>query len=197
MALNFLPSTNYRNQKAAWDAMVGAADFWDSISEDGNTVEVGGLTLTFNSETHFITIDGYNLTTSFNFTNANNIMIAATENSLMAKLNISISGAAIGVLIIDKNSENEWGAAELPFSGTNFGWYIAPNTTTTGLALKGDNILTATLTQLVPITGTNSTWVMENSFDVLTSPNISYAGKMELNGEKYVMAGRAAIAYTD
>lgn len=198
MALNFLPSTNYRNQKSAWDAMVNAATFWDSVSEDGNTVTVGGLTLTFSSENNRITVSGYNLTTSFNLTtNTNNIMIAATENSLMAKLNLSISGAAIGVLIIDKNSENEWGAAELPFSGTNFGWYIAPHTTTTDLALKGDNILTATLTQLVPITGTNSTWVMENGFDVLTSPNTSYTGKMELNGEKYVMAGRAAIAYTD
>ena len=197
MALNFLPSTNYTDPKAVWDAMVGAATFWDSVSEDGNTVEVGGLTLTFNSETRSITIDGYNLTTSFYLaTSTNNIMIAATENSLMAKLNLSISGAAIGVLIIDKNSKNEWGAAEIPFSGTGFGWYIAPNTTTTDLALKGDNILTATLTQLVPITGTNSTWVMENGFDVLTSPNISYAGKMELNGEKYVMAGRAAISYT-
>ena len=198
MALNFLPSTNYTDPKAVWDAMVGAATFWDSVSEDGNTVEVGGLTLTFNSETRSITIDGYNLTTSFYLaTSTNNIMIAATENSLMAKLNLSISGAAIGVLIIDKNSKNEWGAAEIPFSGTGFGWYIAPNTTTTDLALKGDNILTATLTQLVPITGTNSTWVMEHVYLVLTSPNTSYMGKMELNGEKYVMAGRAAIAYSD
>ena len=196
MALNFLPSTNYRNQKSAWDAMVGAAEFWDSISEDGNTVEVGGLTLTFSSESNRITVSGYDLTATVNIANANNIMIAATEKSLMMKVNGS-SGGAIGVLILDKNSENEWGASELPFSGTGFGWYIAPNTTTTDLALKGDNILTATLTQLVPITGTNSIWVMENGFDVLTSPNISYAGKMELNGQKYVMAGRAAISYTD
>ena len=196
MALNFLPSTNYRNQKSAWDAMVGAAEFWDSISEDGNTVEVGGLTLTFSSESNRITVSGYDLTATVNIANANNIMIAATEKSLMMKVNGS-SGGAIGVLILDKNSENEWGASELPFSGTRFGWYIAPNTTTTDLALKGDNILTATLTQLVPITGTNSIWVMENGFDVLTSPNISYAGKMELNGQKYVMAGRAAISYTD
>ena len=196
MALTFLPSTNYKNQKSAWDAMVNAATFWDSISEDGNTVTVGGLTLTFSSESNRITVSGYDLTATVNIANANNIMIATTEKSLMMKVNGS-SGGAIGVLIIDKNSENEWGAAELPFSGTGFGWYIAPHTTTTDLALKGDNILTATLTQLVPITGTNSIWVMENGFDVLTSPNISYAGKMELNGEKYVMAGRAAIAYTD
>lgn len=196
MALNFLPSTNYTNQKSAWDAMVGAADFWDSVSEDGNTVTVGGLTLTFSSESNRITVSGYDLTATVNIANANSIMIAASEKSLMMKVNGS-SGGAIGVLILDKNSENEWGAVELPFSGTGFGWYIAPNTTTTDLALKGDNILTATLTQLVPITGTNSTWVMENGFDVLTSPNISYAGKMELNGEKYVMAGRAAIAYSD
>ena len=166
MALNFLPSTNYRNQKSAWDAMVGAAEFWDSISEDGNTVEVGGLTLTFSSESNRITVSGYDLTATVNIANANNIMIAATEKSLMMKVNGS-SGGAIGVLILDKNSENEWGASELPFSGTGFGWYIAPNTTTTDLALKGDNILTATLTQLVPITGTNSIWVMENGFDVL------------------------------
>lgn len=198
MALNFLPSTNYTNQKSAWDAMVGAATFWDSVSEDGNTVTVGGLTLTFSSESNRITVSGYDLTATVNIANANNIMIAVTEKSLLMKF-IGNSGGVgvIGVLMIDKNSENEWGAAELPFSGTNFGWYIAPNTTTTDLALKGDNILTATLTQLVPITGTNSIWVMENGFDVLTSPNISYAGKMELNGEKYVMAGRAAIAYSD
>ena len=196
MALNFLPSTNYSNQRAAWDAMVGAATFWDSVSEDGNTVEVGGLTLTFSSENNRITVSGYNLTANASIANANEIMIAATEKSLMMKF-VASSGGLSAVLIIDKNSENEWGAAGVPFGGTNIGWYIAPSTTATDLALKNDNILTATLTQLVPITGTNSTWVMENGFDVLTSPNISYAGKMELNGEKYVMAGRAAISYTD
>lgn len=196
MALNFLPSTDYSNQRAAWDAMVNAATFWGSVSEDGNTVTVGGLTLTFSSENNRITVSGYNLTTNVSIANANGIMIAASEKSLMMKF-VASSGGVVGVLIIDKNSENEWGAAELSFSGTNIGWYIAPNTTATDLALKGDNILTATLTQLVPITGTNSTWVMENGFDVLTSPNTSYTGKMELNGEKYVMAGRAAIAYTD
>ena len=196
MALNFLPSTNYTDSKAAWDAMVGAATFWDSVSEDGNTVEVGGLTLTFSSENNRITVSGYNLTANASIANANEIMIAATEKSLMMKF-VASSGGLSAVLIIDKNSENEWGAAGVPFGGTNIGWYIAPSTTATDLALKNDNILTATLTQLVPITGTNSTWVMENGFDVLTSPNISYAGKMELNGEKYVMAGRAAISYTD
>lgn len=196
MALNFLPSTNYTNQKAAWDAMVNAATFWDSVSEDGNTVTVGGLTLTVSSENNRITVSGYNLTANASITNANEIMIAAAEKSLMMKF-IASSGGVVGVLIIDKNSENEWGAAELSFSGTNIGWYIAPNTTATDLALKNDNILTATLTQLVPLTGKNSTWVMENAYLVLSSPNPTYAGKMELNGEKYVMAGRAAIAYSD
>lgn len=196
MALNFLPSTNYRNQKSAWDAMVSAATFWDSISEDGNTVTVGELTLTFSSENNRITVSGYDLTANVSIANANEIMIAATEKSLLMKF-IGSSGGVIGVLMIDKNSENEWGAAELSFSGTNIGWYIAPSTTGTDLALKNDNILTATLTQLVPLTGKNSTWVMENAYLVLSSPNPTYAGKMELNGEKYVMAGRAAIAYSD
>ncbi len=196
MALNFLPSTNYRNQKSAWDAMVSAATFWDSISEDGNTVTVGELTLTFSSENNRITVSGYDLTANVGIVNANEIMIAATEKSLLMKF-IGSSGGVIGVLMIDKNSENEWGAAELSFSGTNIGWYIAPSTTGTDLALKNDNILTATLTQLVPLTGKNSTWVMENAYLVLSSPNPTYAGKMELNGEKYVMAGRAAIAYSD
>ena len=196
MALNFLPSTNYSNQRAAWDAMVGAADFWDSVSEDGNTVTVGELTLTFRSDNNRITVSGYDLTANVSIVNANEIMIAATENSLMMK-SIGSSGGVIGVLMIDKNSESEWGAAELSFGGTNIGWYIAPSTTGTDLALKNDNILTATLTQLVPLTGKSSTWVMENAYLVLSSPNPTYAGKMELNGEKYVMAGRAAIAYSD
>jgi hypothetical protein len=196
MALNFLPSTNYSNQRAAWDAMVGAADFWDSVSEDGNTVTVGELTLTFRSDNNRITVSGYNLTANASIANANGIMIAASEKSLMMKF-VASSGGLIVVLIIDKNSENEWGAAGVPFGGTNYGFYVAPDTTTTELALKNDNILTATLTQLVPVTGKDSTWVMDNGFDVLTSPNTSYTGKMELNGEKYVMAGRAAIAYSD
>lgn len=194
MALNFLPSTNYGTQQAAWTAMINAAKFWDSV--DGNTAIVGGLTLGFDAGTNNITVSGYGLSVTSGMTNANNIVIATTEKSLLIKYTAS-SGGVIGVLMIDKNSENEWGAAELSFSDTNIGWYIAPNTTGTDLALKNDNILTATLTQLVPLTGANSTWVMENAYLVLSSPNPTYAGKMELNGEKYVMAGRAAIAYSD
>ena len=194
MALNFLPSTNYGTQQAAWTAMINAADFWDSI--DGNTATVGGLTLGFNAANNTITVNGYDLSGTVIMNSASNIMIATTEKSLLFKCTTS-SGGSMGVLILDKNSDNEWGAAVLPFAGTSQGWYIAPNTTAYDLALKNDNILSAALTQLVPVTGTNSTWVMENAFDVLTSPNISYVGKMELNGVKYVMAGRAAIAYSD
>ena len=194
MALNFLPSTNYGTQQAAWTAMINAADFWDSV--DGNTVTVGDLTLGFDAANNTITVSGYSLSNTTVMVNANNIMIATTEKSLLICYTAT-SGGTRSVLILDKNSNGDWGAAMLPFTGTNYGWYIAPNTTTYDFALKNNNIATATLTQLVPVTGTNSTWVMENAFDVLTSPNPSYAGKMELNGVKYVMAGRAAISYTD
>ena len=196
MALNFLPSTNYTNQKAAWDAMVNAATFWDSISEDGNTVTVGGLTLVYHDDTtHDITVSGYGLTGTIKIYNANNIVIAATEKSLLFRVRTSNGG--MGVLVLDKNSAGEWGVAEIPFSSTANTMFIAPETTISGLALGNVNIMGATLTQLVPATGMNSTWVMEHVYLVLTSPNTSYTGKMELNGEKYVMAGRAAIAYSD
>lgn len=194
MALNFLPSTNYGTQQAAWTAMINAADFWDSI--DGNTATVGGLTLGFNAANNTITVSGYGLSGTMNMSSAGAVMIAVTEKSLLFKCTTT-SGGSIGVLMLDKNNGDEWGAAVVPFGGTSQGWYIAPGATTYDLALKGDNILTATLTQLVPITGTNSTWVMENAYLVLSSPNPTYTGKMELNGEKYVMAGRAAISYTD
>lgn len=193
MALNFLPSTNYGTQQAAWTAMINAADFWDSV--DGNTVTVGGLTLGFNAENNIVTVSGYGLSGTMSISFANNIMIATTDKSLLFKCTIT-GGGTMGVLMLDRNG-NEWGAALVPFSGTSNGWYIAPGATTYDLALKNDNILNATLTQLVPLTGTNCTWIMENAFDVLTSPNPTYAGKMELNGIKYVMAGRAAISYTD
>lgn len=194
MALNFLPSTNYETPQAAWTAMINAAEFWDSV--DGNTATVGGLTLGFDAGINVITISGYGLSSTSNVINANGIMIATTEKSLLISYTAS-SGGTKAVLMLNKNSDNEWGAAELSFSGTTIGWYIAPNTTATDLALKNDNILTATLTQLVPLTGKDSTWVMDNAYLVLTSPNPTYVGKMELNGVKYVMAGRAAISYTD
>lgn len=195
MALNFLPSTNYANQKAAWDAMVGAATFWDNISEDGNTVTVGELTLVYDDTTHDITVSGYGLTGTIKIYNANNIVIAATEKSLLFRVRTSNNG--MGVLVLDKNSAGEWGVTEIPFSSTASTMFIAPETTISGLALGNVNIMGATLTQLVPATGTNSAWVMENAYLVLTSPNTSYTGKMELNGEKYVMVGRAVIAYSD
>lgn len=195
MALNFLPSTNYANQKAAWDAMVGAATFWDNISEDGNTVTVGELTLVYDDTTYNITVSGYGLTGTIKIYNANNIVIAATEKSLLFRVRTSNSG--MGVLVLDKNSAGEWGVTEIPFSSTASTMFIAPETTISGLALGNVNIMGATLTQLVPATGTNSAWVMENAYLVLTSPNTSYTGKMELNGEKYVMVGRAVIAYSD
>jgi hypothetical protein len=194
MALNFLPSTNYETPQAAWTAMINAAEFWDSV--DGNTATVGGLTLGFDAGTNVITISGYGLSSTSNVINANGIMIATTEKSLLISYTAS-SGGTKAVLMLNKNSDNEWGAAELSFSGTTIGRYIAPSTTGTDLALKNDNILTATLTQLVPLTGKDSTWVMDNAYLVLSSPNPTYAGKMELNGVKYVMAGRAAISYTD
>lgn len=194
MALNFLPSTKYETPQAAWTAMINAAEFWDSV--DGNAATVGGLTLGFDAETKHITVSGYGLSGTMSMINANSIMIAATEKSLLFKCT-TLSGGSMGILILDKNSAGEWGAAVLPFAGTSQGWYIAPGATTYELALKNDSLLTATLTQLVPVTGANSTWVMENAFNVLTSPNTSYEGKMELNGVKYVMAGRAAISYTD
>lgn len=196
MALNFLPSTNYTNQKSAWDAMVNAATFWDSVSEDGNTVTVGELTLVYHDDTtHDITVSGYGLTGTIKIYNANNIIIAATEKSLLFRVRTSNGG--MGVLVLDKNSAGEWGVTEIPFSSTASTMFIAPETTVSGLALGNIAIMGTTLTQLVPATGTNSAWVMENAYLVLTSPNTSYTGKMELNGEKYVMAGRAAIAYTD
>lgn len=196
MALNFLPSTNYTNQKAAWDAMVSAATFWDSVSEDGNTVTVGGLTLVYHDDTtHDITVSGYGLTGLIKIYNANNIVIAATESALLFRTRTNTNNT--GVLVLDKSSNGEWSAAEIPFSTASSVMFIAPGTTVSGLALGNVNIVGATLTQLAPATGMNSTWVMENVYLVLTSPNTSYTGKMELNGEKYVMAGRAAIAYSD
>lgn len=196
MALTFLPSTNYTNQKAAWDAMVGAATFWDSISEDGNTVTAGGLTLVYHDDTtHDITVSGYGLTGTIKIYTANSIVIAATESALLFRTRTNSNST--GVLVLDKSSDGEWSAAEIPFSTASSVMFIAPETTVSGLALGNVNIVGATLTQLAPATGMNSTWIMENVYLVLTSPNTSYTGKMELNGEKYVMAGRAAIAYTD
>ena len=195
MALTFLPSTNYTNQKAAWDAMVGAATFWDSISEDGNTVTAGGLTLVYHDDTtHDITVSGYGLTGTIKIYTANSIVIAATESALLFRTRTNSNST--GVLVLDKSSDGEWSAAEIPFSTASSVMFIAPETTVSGLALGNVNIVGATLTQLAPATGMNSTWIMENVYLVLTSPNTSYTGKMELNGEKYVMAGRAAIAYT-
>lgn len=193
MALNFLPSTNYGTQQAAWTAMINAADFWDSI--DGNTATVGGLTLGFDAGTNVVTVSGYDLSATA-LMKSNNIMIAASEKSLIISDVSATSGGYDCAVILDKNSNDEWGATLVQMNGTNVGWYIAPDTTTTALALQRDSIVTATLTQLVPVTGTHSTWVMENGFTVLTSPNPTYVGKMELNGVKYVMAGRAAISYT-
>ena len=196
MALTFLPSTNYTNQKAAWDAMVGAATFWDSISEDGNTVTAGGLTLVYHDDTtHDITVSGYGLTGTIKIYTANSIVIAATESALLFRTRTNSNST--GVLVLDKSSDGEWSAAEIPFSTASSVMFIAPETTVSGLALGNVNIVGATLTQLAPATGMNSTWIMENVDLVLAIPMTSCTGKMELNGEKYVMAGRAAIAYTD
>lgn len=195
MALNYLPTTNYTDRQAAWTAMIGAADFWDSI--DGNTVTVDGLTLGFDAGTNNITVSGYGLSATLSVYSASSIMIAATEKSLIFKYMISSSNYA-SALLLDKNSNNEWGAVVIPLSTTSGNaYYITPNATATELALRTVATVTATLTQLAPVTGTYSTDVMENGFIVLTSPNPAYVGKMELNGVKYVMAGRAAISYTD
>lgn len=199
MALNFLPSTRYADQQAVWSAFVGAADFWDSV--DGNNATVGGLTLGFDTtgSSPKLKVSGYGLsfTLSFNSsTPTSEVMIAATDKSLL--MQNPFSGSSNGVLILDKNSSGEWGAAAILFgASSSLGYYIAPDAASNELTLRNTSLVSASLTQLVPMTGRYSTLVMENAFVALSAPNSTYVGKMELNGVKYVMAGRAAISYTD
>lgn len=199
MALNFLPSTSYADQQAVWSAFMGAADFWDSA--EGNNAAVGGLTLGFDTtgSSPKLTVSGYGLSFTLTFNSnapTSEVMIAATDKSIL--MQTSFAGPGNGVLILDKNSSGEWGAAAILFgASSSLGYYIAPDAASNELTLRNTSLVSASLTQLVPMTGRYSTWVMENAFVALSAPNSTYVGKMELNGVKYVMAGRAAISYTD
>lgn len=190
MALNFLPSTNYSSVSAAWTAFLGAASFWDGISEDGNTATVGNLTITKNANT--IEISGYELSASQTLYSGNNVMIAADENG--AIMNFLISANNRFSMGIARNEDGNWHGVFLN-TGTGSA-IIAPDTTATGIAIHAA-VATARLTTIVPVIGTYSTFISERIFNVTTSDNPSYNGKMELNGQKYVKAELLALAYTD
>lgn len=198
MALNFLPSTRYADQQAVWSAFVGSADFWDNV--DGNNATVGGLTLGFDTTSGpKLTVSGYGLSFTLTFNGSaptSEVMIAVTDKLIL--MQNPFWGSGNGVLILDKNSSGEWGAAAILFGASSgLGYYIAPDAASNELTLRNTSLVSASLTQLVPMTGRYSTWVMENAFVALSAPNSTYVGKMELNGVKYVMAGRAAISYAD
>lgn len=190
MALNFLPSTNYTDTTAAWAAFVGAATFWDSVSEDGNTATVGDLTLTKSNNS--ITVSGYGLSASQTLYNANKIMIAGNENG--AIMDFYTSASQRYSLAIAKNDDGSWHGVFMS-TGTSAA-IVAPDTTAIGIAVH-EAVATAMLTTIVPIIGTYSTFVSERLFNVTTSDNPGYNGKIELNGQKYVKAELLALAYTD
>jgi len=176
MALNFLPTTNYANKQAVWNAIVNAADFWDEVGE--NSVTAGDITLTYADGT--VTATGYGLTETDNIFNANSVMIAASEAGLICTYNTSNAPKGFSAFILSKNSDGTWAFIATTISGTAAGYFLAPNTPTKGM--PSINIATASLTCIAAITGTYSTYIPEHAFRVLTAPDTSYTGKMELNG---------------
>lgn len=183
MALNFIPRTAYTDVNQAWSVLVGAANFWDSV--DGDTAIVGDLTIS--RSTSSITIAGYGRTASFDF--AKDIMVASTETSLIVWTNAANAQA----LAIEKDEAGHW-VAYMHRDNTASGSLIVPDVGSTSvLSLTS---ATATLTQLVPAISRDGTYVFSNIFNIIARPSM-YVGKAELNGQKYVMAGAVALAYTD
>ncbi len=189
MALNFLPTTNYSDLPTAWAAIIGAANFWEEVTE--TTATVGDITLTLGSGS--ISIDGYGLTASVTVMGANNIMIAADENGLC--FTFFASGSSRGCLALAKNDSGEWCCVTTTAttSGNNI---IAPDTTAVALAVRPE-ISSARLTAIIPTIGTYSTFVSDRIFYVISSDNAAYDGKIELNNQKYVKAFKLAMAYTE
>ena len=183
MALNFIPRTAYTNVDQAWSVLVGAANFWDSV--DGDTAIVGDLTIS--RATPSITIAGYGRTASFDF--ARDIMVASTETSLIVWANATNTQA----LAIEKDEAGHW-VAYMHRDDNASGSLIVPDVGSTSVAAPTPT--TATLTQLVPAIVKNGTYIFSNIFSIIACPS-GYVGKAELNGQKYVMAGAVALAYTD
>lgn len=183
MALNFIPRTAYTDVDQAWSVLVGAANFWDSV--DGDTAIVGDLTIS--RATSSITIAGYGRTASFDF--ARDIMAASTETSLIVWAN-ALNAQAFA---IEKDEAGHW-VTYIHRDTGSAGSLIVPDVGSTSVAAPAP--MTASLTQLVPAIVKDGTYVFSNIFSIITHPG-TYVGKAELNGQKYVMAGAVALAYTE
>ena len=116
-------------------------------------------------------------------------MVASTETSLIVWAN-AINAQALAV---EKDEAGHW-VAYMHRDNSASGSLIVPDVGSTSVAAFTP--ATATLTQLVPAIVKDGTYVFSNIFSIIAHPSI-YVGKAELNGQKYVMTGAIALAYTD
>lgn len=194
MALNYITTPTYSTSADFWTALVGAATFWEETTE--TTATVGGITLTYDPENTTIpfSVSGYGLSMDLSGTFLAQTRIAATENGILFCGAQSTSHQPESYAI-GKNVDGDWGAFRISKSG-NASTVVTPNTTN----VTSVNITTTTsthLTQLVPAAALNGDFVFADVYRLVMSTNTAYMGRMELEGQKFVLLNALALTYTD
>lgn len=198
MALNYTAYNTALTLDEFFNAIVGAASFWDNTTS--TTAVVGDITLTKNSNNLTISGGGFTSTT---IGSANNyfVHIAATENAIIFGWNVSQTGGVIATVAgIGKNSNGDWGAIYGGVSGSSITELIAGGVTSKSFRPNTYfQAQTSTVnTQLIDITAAYGDFTFTDIFFIAASPAITYDGKMQLGtANKFVQLHFLAIKYTD
>lgn len=191
--INYINVGGYANHAELFAAIVGAASFWDEITETSATV--GDITITdtsTNSPKFTLSCGDHNFDITAANTNIGNAIIAATEDSLLVAWGAPAS-APSNFFAIGKGTEDKWGATK--GAATNVSNIICPSAGGNGSQSISNAV--CPLEQLIPLAAVNANFVFDDIYQCIKSVNQNYDGKMELNGQKFVRTHALALAYTD
>lgn len=192
MSLNFITTPSYATSADFWAALVGAADFWDETTE--TTATVGGITITYDSENtaNPFSVSGYGLSMTLTGSFLTQTRIAATENGILfcgaTALNNQPESYAVG-----KNADGDWGAFRISKTGNASVSVTPDSSSTSGMNLT--TVLSTHLTQLVPAATQNGNFVFSDLYRLIMSTNTAYMGRLELEGQKFVLLNSLALEY--
>lgn len=188
MALNYTVYNTTLTLAELFAAIVGAAEFWDETTE--TTAVAGDITLTQGSSNITVSGGGYSFTVGE--TSNTSAIIAATENALMCK-------AGNAIFALGKNTDGDWGAVKST-NGTNVNSMIANGLSSAGFRPQSTYFSPQTSTvntQLVDISTSYGDFTFTDILFVIISPSITYDGKIQIDGMKYVQLHNLVMKYTD
>lgn len=189
MALNFLTQSSYSHANFI-KAIIGAASFWESKSDD--TANVGGITISRSSNSISMSGFGDTITTKLAASGTTTgTKIAATENGLIFcyDFNGEEYVYALGV-----DADGTWGGVMVP--ATEAPKFITPGMSGT----SGISILPAEsskITQMVPAVPTEGNMIFDNVYRVLLTPNKAYKGRLLIGNTNFLQLGGLSLRYKE